>query len=305
MLSDWSSLWRSLAPPPPQSLGVAIQLLKLLLFAQLSAVLGSLGGQSSSSSAGEAGSSVTPLGQVIPLLVLIVLYWAYIRWAVPMADLWDLVAEVRAAGAGRRRCWRWLRAADCSLRCQGAVRLWAPVGGCKRTPHHPSSRTLLLPPRPFPALATLARWHAASSAPACPPPPSCSCECSMLGRRLAWGAAGGLPYISNASAHLEHLPCSLLPLLPGPCRDRLGVAMLTFQAMALLTAMIPNTARFLVSWCQLAIRRVRGPAPADRFAAVVMQAMSKVRWPDLSCSFLTKTCCVCWHGWAGTARGSA
>lgn len=91
----------TLPPPPtrhpcfPQSLGVAIQLLKLLLFAQLAGVLGSLGGDASSSAAGEAGGGASPLVQVVPLLALICAYWAYLRWAVPMADLWDLMAEVR------------------------------------------------------------------------------------------------------------------------------------------------------------------------------------------------------------------
>mgnify|MGYP001811098030 CR=1 FL=1 len=52
------------------------------MFAQLAAVFGSVG----------AGANA--LWQVIPLLVLIVLYWAYVRFFVPLAFFADLAAEV-------------------------------------------------------------------------------------------------------------------------------------------------------------------------------------------------------------------
>lgn len=65
-----------------QTLGVTVQLLKLVLFAQLAAAFG-------------ASSSMSPLWQVVPLLVLIVLYWLYVRFFVPMASLVDTISEVR------------------------------------------------------------------------------------------------------------------------------------------------------------------------------------------------------------------
>jgi hypothetical protein len=64
-----------------QTLGVTVQLLKLALFAQLAAAFG-------------ASSSMSPLWQVVPLLVLIVLYWLYVRFFVPMASLVDTISEV-------------------------------------------------------------------------------------------------------------------------------------------------------------------------------------------------------------------
>jgi hypothetical protein len=69
-----------------QTLGVTVQLLKLVLFAQLAAAFG-------------ASSSVSPLWQVVPLLVLIVLYWLYVRFFVPMASLEDMVGEVSWFGS--------------------------------------------------------------------------------------------------------------------------------------------------------------------------------------------------------------
>jgi hypothetical protein len=61
---------------------VTVQLTKLVLFAQLAAVFG-------------ASEAVSPLWQVVPLLVLIVVYWAYFRFFVPMASFEDMVTEVR------------------------------------------------------------------------------------------------------------------------------------------------------------------------------------------------------------------
>jgi hypothetical protein len=64
---------------------VTVQLTKLVLFAQLAAVFG-------------ASEAISPLWQVVPLLVLIVVYWAYVRLFVPMASFCDMAAEVRRAG---------------------------------------------------------------------------------------------------------------------------------------------------------------------------------------------------------------
>ena len=85
-------------PAVLQTLGVTIQLLKLVLFAQLAAVFGSSGAQSA-------------LWQVLPLLALICLYWAYVRVFVPMAHLADAVAEVSALQCTGGSGWRWHAAA--------------------------------------------------------------------------------------------------------------------------------------------------------------------------------------------------
>jgi hypothetical protein len=58
-----------------------VQLTKLVLFAQLAAVFG-------------ASEAISPLWQVVPLLVLIVVYWAYVRLFVPMASFCDMAAEI-------------------------------------------------------------------------------------------------------------------------------------------------------------------------------------------------------------------
>jgi hypothetical protein len=68
------------------TLGVSIQLLKLVLFAQLAAVLSSVGSGTSSKSAA--------LWQIIPLLLLTVFYSVYVRLFVPLAGLPDLVGEI-------------------------------------------------------------------------------------------------------------------------------------------------------------------------------------------------------------------
>ncbi len=73
-------------PPTPlcaaQTLGVTVQLTKMVLFAQLAAALST-----------DSGSK--PLGQVIPLLVLTLAYWAYLRIFVPLASFVDMFGEVR------------------------------------------------------------------------------------------------------------------------------------------------------------------------------------------------------------------
>lgn len=105
----------------------------------------------------------------------------------------------------------------------------------------------------------------------------------MLSPHAALPAAT-LPAGRVTAAAVRHAPARTsppprpLPANPADRRsDRLGVAMLTFQAVALLTSMIPNTARFMAGWCGLALRRLRGPAPSDRFAAVVHEVMAKAR----------------------------
>lgn len=51
--------------------------------------------------------------------------------------------------------------------------------------------------------------------------------------------------------------------------------MLSFQTVAILCTMLPNSAAFIASWCHALRRRLKGPAPADRFAAVVYAAMQR------------------------------
>jgi len=68
-----------------QTLGVTVQLTKMVLFAQLAAALST-----------DSGSK--PLGQVIPLLVLTLAYWAYLRIFVPLASFVDMFGEVRLVG---------------------------------------------------------------------------------------------------------------------------------------------------------------------------------------------------------------
>ncbi|PSC71772.1 T9SS C-terminal target domain-containing [Micractinium conductrix] len=63
-----------------KTLGVSVQMLKLVLFAQLAATLGEREGSSA-------------LLQVIPLLSLTLLYWLYVRLFVPMNVVEDIIAE--------------------------------------------------------------------------------------------------------------------------------------------------------------------------------------------------------------------
>jgi hypothetical protein len=93
-----------------QTLGVTIQLLKLVLFAQLAAVFGSSGAQSA-------------LWQVLPLLALICLYLAYVRVFVPMAHLADAVAEVSALQCTGGRCIACTLAREQHSSCQKVPRL--------------------------------------------------------------------------------------------------------------------------------------------------------------------------------------
>lgn len=74
-----------------KTLGVALQLMKMVLFAQLASVLATAGNPGTSSSSGGA----TTLWQVIPLMTVTLLYWTYMRLFAPMASLADLAAEVR------------------------------------------------------------------------------------------------------------------------------------------------------------------------------------------------------------------
>ena len=74
-----------------QTLGVTVQLTKMVLFAQLAAALST-----------DSGSK--PLGQVIPLLVLTLAYWAYLRIFVPLASFVDMFGEVRLVGGCMRCC---------------------------------------------------------------------------------------------------------------------------------------------------------------------------------------------------------
>lgn len=115
-----------------------VQMTKMVLFAQLTAVLSSGGG------------STRALGQVIPLLVLTALYWAYMRIVVPMSRLVDLFGEVRPGWAPCRRAH--LLQAVCHVLCTGPC-------------HRPTPVPPALPPGPrrsSPAPATWAPLCAAS-----------------------------------------------------------------------------------------------------------------------------------------------
>jgi len=72
-----------LAPPCTtlQSLAVAVQLVKMVLFAQLAAAVG--GGEGSSA-----------LREILPLLSLTVVYWIYVRVFVPLTTFFDVFSEV-------------------------------------------------------------------------------------------------------------------------------------------------------------------------------------------------------------------
>lgn len=60
--------------------------------------------------------------------------------------------------------------------------------------------------------------------------------------------------------------------------------MLVFQCVGLLCMLAPTVGEWLVSLAKWSWRKVRGPAPADRFAAVVFQVMRKVRGAGGWCS---------------------
>lgn len=86
---------------------MTVQLTKMVLFAQLAAAL-------SVPSGSDSASSSKGLGQVIPLLVLTVLYWAYLRIFVPLASLVDMFGEVGGFGG-----WFWWVGAERrQLRCK-------------------------------------------------------------------------------------------------------------------------------------------------------------------------------------------
>ena len=69
---------------------MTVQLTKMVLFAQMAAAL---------STSDSSGGGSRALGQVIPLLVLTLVYWAYLRLFVPLASFVDMFGEVgRRAG---------------------------------------------------------------------------------------------------------------------------------------------------------------------------------------------------------------
>ena len=68
---------------------MTVQLTKMVLFAQMAAAL---------STSDSSGGGSRALGQVIPLLVLTLVYWAYLRLFVPLASFVDMFGEVGAAG---------------------------------------------------------------------------------------------------------------------------------------------------------------------------------------------------------------
>ncbi|PRW60571.1 rhamnose-binding lectin-like [Chlorella sorokiniana] len=76
---------RARAVQVAKTLGVTVQLTKMVLFAQLAAAL---------SASDSSGSNSQAVWQVIPLLVLTVVYWAYLRIFVPLASFVDMFGEV-------------------------------------------------------------------------------------------------------------------------------------------------------------------------------------------------------------------
>lgn len=71
----------------------------MVLFAQMAAVL---------SVTSESGGGSRALAQVIPLLVLTLAYWVYLRLFVPLASFVDMFGEVGAGGGSGKQvvvCW--------------------------------------------------------------------------------------------------------------------------------------------------------------------------------------------------------
>lgn len=79
----------------------------------------------------------------------------------------------------------------------------------------------------------------------------------------------------------------------------MGIAMLVFQTIGILTTMLPNSVGFIASWCSWGWHKLRGPAPADRFAAVVYEAMGKVRLAVCGCGLqmIRPPLDCCRRGW--------
>jgi len=73
-----------------QSLGIAVQLLKMVLFAQLASSVG-------------GGEGKDALKEVVPLLALTTAYWLYVRIFVPLNKLADVLSEVRWFDIGSKR----------------------------------------------------------------------------------------------------------------------------------------------------------------------------------------------------------
>lgn len=172
------------------------------MFAQLAAVLSTLGDNSNSSSdegSDGGGGGASPLVQVVPLLVLTALYWVYMRLVVPMASLADLAAEVRCCC-----CCFCLPFCCVSWISHHSCRSWHQHTSCNYT-----KKPCLLPcARSLPAAATWAPLPAASSWPACPPPASTCCEWPALdgrvnalaGCKVLWAACGAFGSSAGACA---------------------------------------------------------------------------------------------------------